>query len=106
MAGIDGLDLALGTGAAGFDFAAGVGSMYIGSGLFWGWAVALGSPSSFPLPSSINKAVISSSFSRGQIAAQVYEIQITPTVDTDPPPWCQSSTLLLDFLPLDEQANW
>ena len=28
MAGSDGLDLALG---------AGVGSMYIGSGLFWGW---------------------------------------------------------------------
>ena len=35
-----GLDLAL--GAAGFEFAAGVGSMYTGSGLFWGWAVALG----------------------------------------------------------------
>ena len=28
MAGSDGLDLALGAGAAGFDFAAGVGSMY------------------------------------------------------------------------------
>ena len=33
MVGSDGLDLALGAGAAGFDFAAGVGSMYIGSGL-------------------------------------------------------------------------
>ena len=43
MAGSDGLDLALGAGAAGFEVAAGVGSMYIGSGLFWGWAVALGS---------------------------------------------------------------
>ena len=43
MAGSDGLDLALGAGAAGFEFAAGVGSMYTGSGLFWGWAVALGS---------------------------------------------------------------
>ena len=41
MAGSDGLDLALGAGAAGFEFAAGVGSMYTGSGLFWGWAVAL-----------------------------------------------------------------
>ena len=44
-----GLDLPLGAGAAGFDFSAGVGSMYTwssegatGSGLFWGWAVALG----------------------------------------------------------------
>ena len=43
MAGSDGLDLALGAGAAGFYFATAVGSMYIGSGLFWGWAVALGS---------------------------------------------------------------
>ena len=42
MAGSDGLDLALGAGAAGFEFAAGVGSMYTGSRLFWGWAVALG----------------------------------------------------------------
>ena len=33
MAGSDGLDLALGAGAAGFEFAAGVGSMYTGSGL-------------------------------------------------------------------------
>ena len=36
MADSDGLDLALGAGAAGFEFAAGVGSMYTGSGLFWG----------------------------------------------------------------------
>ena len=36
MAGSDGLDLALGVGAAG------VGSMYTGSGLFLGLAVALG----------------------------------------------------------------
>ena len=43
MADGDGLELALGASAAGFDFAAGVGSMYIGSGLFFGWAVALGS---------------------------------------------------------------
>ena len=41
MAGSDGLDLALGAGAASFEFAAGVGSMYTGSGLFGGWAVAL-----------------------------------------------------------------
>ena len=46
----NGLDLALGAGAAGFDFSAGVGSMYTrsaeggtSSGLFLGWAVALGS---------------------------------------------------------------
>ena len=45
MAGSDGLDLDLGTSAAGFEFAAGVGSMYTGSGLFWGWAVTLGSKS-------------------------------------------------------------
>ena len=45
-----GLELAL--GAAGFEFAAGVGSMYTGSveggtnsGMFYGWAVALGSKS-------------------------------------------------------------
>ena len=50
MAGSDDLDLALGAGAAGLDFAAGVGSMYTlssegatGSELFLGWAVALGS---------------------------------------------------------------
>ena len=49
MACRDGLDLPLGAGAAGFDFSASVGSMYTwsfvgatGSGLFWGWAVALG----------------------------------------------------------------
>ena len=43
MAGSDGLDLALGAGAAGFEFAAGVGSMYTGSGLYVVWALALGS---------------------------------------------------------------
>ena len=43
MAGSDGLDLALGAGAADFEFAPGVCSMYTSSGLFWGWAVALGS---------------------------------------------------------------
>ena len=33
-------------------------------------------------------------------------IQITSAVDTAPP-WCHSSTLLLDFLPLDEHvADW
>ena len=48
----DGLDLWLGAGAACVDFAAGGGCMYIGSaeggtssGLFLGWAVALGSKS-------------------------------------------------------------
>ena len=33
MACSDGLDLALGVGAAGFEFVAGVGSMYTGNGL-------------------------------------------------------------------------
>ena len=41
----DGLDLWLGASAACIDFAVGVGSMYTGSVLFWGWAVALGSKS-------------------------------------------------------------
>ena len=48
----DGLDLALGAGAAGVEIVAGVGSMYTwsaegatGSGLFLSWAVALGSKS-------------------------------------------------------------
>ena len=48
----NGLDLALGAGAVGFDFSAGVGSMYTrsaeggtSSGLFLGWAVTLGSKS-------------------------------------------------------------
>ena len=52
MAGSDGLDLALGASAVGFDFATGVVSMYTwsaegatGRGLFLGWAVALGSKS-------------------------------------------------------------
>ena len=39
--GSDGLDFLL--GALGIGCAAGRGSMYTGSGLFWGWAVALGS---------------------------------------------------------------
>ena len=35
------------------------------------------------------------------------KIQITPAIDNAPPPWCQSSTLLLDFPPLDEHvAYW
>ena len=38
----DGLDLPLGAGVAGLDFSTGGGSMYTGSGLFWGWVVALG----------------------------------------------------------------
>ena len=42
MAGSDGLALALVVGVVGFEFAAHVGSMYTGSGIFWGWAVALG----------------------------------------------------------------
>ena len=32
-------------------------------------------------------------------------IQMTPAIDTAPPPWCYSSTLLLDFLPLDEHVD-
>ena len=43
MAGSDELDLALGADAAGFEFVTGAGSMYTGSGLFWGWVMALGS---------------------------------------------------------------
>ena len=43
MTGSDGLDLALGAGAASLNCVAGIGSMYTGSGLFWGWVVALGS---------------------------------------------------------------
>ena len=74
MASSDRLDLAL--GAAGFEFAAGVGSMYtwssegaISSGLFWGWSVDFlgSSPGSFPLLSSLNKGRISSSFSMAHI---------------------------------------
>ena len=45
----DGLDLRLGAGAACVDFGAGEGRIYTwlsegatGSGLFWGWVVALG----------------------------------------------------------------
>ena len=52
MACSDRLDLPLGAGAAGFDFVAGVGCIYTrsaeggtSSGLFLGWAVALGSKS-------------------------------------------------------------
>ena len=48
----NGLDLPLGAGAAGFDFVAGGGCIYTrsaeggtSSGLFLGWAVALGSKS-------------------------------------------------------------
>ena len=48
MAGSDGLDLPLGAGAAGFEFFAGVGSMYTwssegatGSGFLVSWAVAM-----------------------------------------------------------------
>ena len=40
-----GLAWVLGAGAAVFGFAASVGNMYTGSGLFWGWAVTLGSKS-------------------------------------------------------------
>ena len=74
MACNDGLDLPLGSGAAGFDFAAGVGSMYtwsVSSGHFMAWAVDFWgfSISSFPLPSSANIREVSSFFSHGQIAA-------------------------------------
>ena len=31
-------------------------------------------------------------------------IQMTPAVDTAPPPWCQSNTLPLNSLPLDDHA--
>ena len=33
-------------------------------------------------------------------------IQITPAVDTAPPPWCQSSTLPLYSPLLDEHVAW
>ena len=36
------IDVAFPVGAPGVGCAVGVGSMYTGSGLFWGWAVALG----------------------------------------------------------------
>ena len=94
MAGSDGLDLALGAGAAGFEFAAGVGSMYTGSGLFWGWAVAvgfnsmgigrrtffLGSSTAFvSMPSSVIKGRISSFFSLGKTTAHVSEDSNNPS---------------------------
>ena len=40
MVGSDGLDLALGAGAVGFEFAA--SNMYTGSGLYVAWALAVG----------------------------------------------------------------
>ena len=67
----DGLDLALGAGAAGFEFVAGVSSMYTwsrdGSGLLVAWVVGFCgySLSPFPLLSSLNKGRISSSFFHG-----------------------------------------
>ena len=62
-----GSDGALGAGDAGFGFAVGMGNMYTGSGLFWGWSVDFwGSyPASFPLLSSLNKGRISSYFFHG-----------------------------------------
>ena len=82
MACSDGLDLPLGAGAAGFEFAAGVGSMYTwssegatGSGFLVSWAVAMVSKSmmgywvpstvSCSLFSSVIKALICSSFVQG-----------------------------------------
>ena len=81
-----GLDLAL--GAAGFEFAAGVGSMYtwssegaIGSGLFWGWSVdLLGSSTAFvSLPSSVNKAMIPSWFSLGKTTSHISKDSANPS---------------------------
>ena len=71
----DGLDLWLAVGAACVDFGAGQGRIYTwssegatGSGLFWGWSVDFlgSSPGSIPLPSSVIKALICSSFFQGQ----------------------------------------
>ena len=70
MAGSDGLDLALGAGAAaGVGFA--IGRVYTrskdGSGLLVAWVVGFwgSSPASFPLLSSLNKGRICSSFFHG-----------------------------------------
>ena len=58
-------------GVSGVECAAGVGRMFIGSGrgngLMVAWPVSFwgSSPASFPLPSSLNKGRISSSFSHG-----------------------------------------
>ena len=101
MAGSDGLDLALGAGAAGFDFAVGVGSMYTwsvegatGSRHLVAWAAALGSIfmgigwrvilcgsflASIPLPSSVNKAMISSWLSLGKTTSHIYEDSANPS---------------------------
>ena len=77
----------LGAGAAGFEFAAGVGIIYTwsvewasGSGLFMAWAVDFWgfSISSFPLPSSVSIEEVSSFFPHGQSVAQIYEDSDNP----------------------------
>ena len=96
-----------------------VGWMWTGSGLFLGWAVALGSkfirmegrirfwgsfPASIPLPSSVS---IRGFFSHGQTVAPISEDSNNSCfVDTAPPPWCHLGTLPLDSLPLDEHVDW
>ena len=76
--------MALEVGVSSVECDAGVGRMCTGSGLFLGWAVALGSnfvgsglrirfwgssTASFPLPSSVNKGRISSFLLLGPLTA-------------------------------------
>ena len=103
----------LGEGAAGFEFAAGVGRLYTwsvkgatGSGLLVAWAVAVGfnyvenglrtcilgsSTASFPLPSSVIKGKIFSWFSLGKTTSHISEDSDNPSdnsIESSISPWC------------------
>ena len=78
-----------------------------GSGLFMALAVDFWAflflPFHYPPLSALGRFLLSSPMDKQQ--HKYMRIQITPAVDTAPPPWCHSSTLLLDFLPLNEHVT-
>ena len=104
--------LALVVGAS--EVGCGAGRIYtwsVGSGHFMAWAVDVWdfSISSFPLPASANirEVLLSSLMDRQQHHyLRIQNFLPVAAVDRAPPPWCQSRTLLLDFLLLDEQDYW
>ena len=84
-----------------------VGCLWLGQ---WTFGAFLFFPFHYPPQSALGRFLLSSPMDRQQ--HQCLRVQnfllglLVAAIDTAPPPWFHFDTLPLDFLPLDEQADW
>ena len=81
-----------------------VGISWLGQ---WTFGVFLFLPFYYPPQPTLGRFLLSLPMDRQQHHyMRIQNFIPVAALNKAPPPWCQSRTLILDFLPLDDQVDW